>query len=120
MRGEQPVRDGNAQHGSVPLDVQPVAQPQRTELILGQLPREVAPRLIAEFRDPLIDKRLVELVVPVQDRKSTRLNSSHGYISYAVFCLKKKKDEFATWASAPRSEEYQSVLPCPCKFVCRP
>src|SRR2546429_5898427 len=26
----------------------------------------------------------------VQDRKSTRLNSSHGYISYAVFCLKKK------------------------------
>src|SRR5687768_17738072 len=27
----------------------------------------------------------------VQDRKSTRLNSSHGYSSYAVFCLKKKK-----------------------------
>src|SRR5205809_2302674 len=27
----------------------------------------------------------------VADRKSTRLNSSHGYISYAVFCLKKKK-----------------------------
>src|SRR2546422_5848352 len=28
-----------------------------------------------------------------QDRKSTRLNSSHGYISYAVFCLKKKKNK---------------------------
>src|SRR2546422_6936448 len=28
---------------------------------------------------------------PSGDRKSTRLNSSHGYISYAVFCLKKKK-----------------------------
>src|SRR2546422_3683379 len=27
------------------------------------------------------------------DRKSTRLNSSHGYISYAVFCLKKKKHQ---------------------------
>src|SRR2546422_2526704 len=27
------------------------------------------------------------------DRKSTRLNSSHGYISYAVFCLKKKKEQ---------------------------
>src|SRR2546422_6125175 len=27
------------------------------------------------------------------DRKSTRLNSSHGYISYAVFCLKKKKTD---------------------------
>src|SRR5687768_18284388 len=35
---------------------------------------------------------------PVRDRKSTRLNSSHGYISYAVFCLKKKKtsDQTAT------------------------
>src|SRR2546422_7934430 len=30
---------------------------------------------------------------PLRDRKSTRLNSSHGYISYAVFCLKKKKTE---------------------------
>src|SRR5687768_18188277 len=29
------------------------------------------------------------------DRKSTRLNSSHGYISYAVFCLKKKKQRSA-------------------------
>src|SRR2546429_5363739 len=28
----------------------------------------------------------------LRDRKSTRLNSSHGYISYAVFCLKKKKN----------------------------
>src|SRR5687768_17763816 len=31
-----------------------------------------------------------EMYLP-RDRKSTRLNSSHGYISYAVFCLKKKK-----------------------------
>src|SRR5712675_2615011 len=31
------------------------------------------------------------VVPPETDRKSTRLNSSHGYISYAVFCLKKKK-----------------------------
>src|SRR5687768_18157963 len=30
---------------------------------------------------------------PWRDRKSTRLNSSHGYISYAVFCLKKKKKQ---------------------------
>src|SRR5687768_17852230 len=36
-----------------------------------------------------------ERAVPVRvtDRKSTRLNSSHGYISYAVFCLKKKKNK---------------------------
>src|SRR2546429_5972218 len=32
---------------------------------------------------------------PHLDRKSTRLNSSHGYISYAVFCLKKKKKKIA-------------------------
>src|SRR2546429_9169995 len=31
-----------------------------------------------------------------EDRKSTRLNSSHGYISYAVFCLKKKKKKTKT------------------------
>src|SRR2546429_9823383 len=33
----------------------------------------------------------LEIGVLARDRKSTRLNSSHGYISYAVFCLKKKK-----------------------------
>src|SRR2546422_5235527 len=37
-----------------------------------------------------VGKREVQL-----DRKSTRLNSSHGYISYAVFCLKKKKQPTA-------------------------
>src|SRR2546422_7315054 len=34
------------------------------------------------------------------DRKSTRLNSSHGYISYAVFCLKKKKKKLRATALA--------------------
>src|SRR2546429_6690522 len=45
--------------------------------------------------------RVVE--VRKQDRKSTRLNSSHGYISYAVFCLKKKKKATAC---------QQLCLPC--------
>src|SRR2546422_7840202 len=35
-------------------------------------------------------ERFVREVLDARDRKSTRLNSSHGYISYAVFCLKKK------------------------------
>src|SRR3989449_7121200 len=35
--------------------------------------------------------RIRDAMLPYLDRKSTRLNSSHGYISYAVFCLKKKK-----------------------------
>src|SRR2546422_11014327 len=40
----------------------------------------------------VIVKRVVDVGdFAVSDRKSTRLNSSHGYISYAVFCLKKKK-----------------------------
>src|SRR2546429_3696945 len=41
-----------------------------------------------------------------QDRKSTRLNSSHGYISYAVFCLKKKN----TLKVIPLSSE--TTTPC--------
>src|SRR3712207_7252707 len=41
-----------------------------------------------------------EVVEPVlEDRKSTRLNSSHANISYAVFCLKKKKTESETTRS---------------------
>src|SRR2546422_7837540 len=35
------------------------------------------------------------------DRKSTRLNSSHGYISYAVFCLKKKRERDARSRQQP-------------------
>src|SRR2546429_4908060 len=43
---------------------------------------------------PLVERQLDAAdheLSPFRDRKSTRLNSSHGYISYAVFCLKKKK-----------------------------
>src|SRR3989449_6600138 len=42
---------------------------------------------VGELRDVHFDFDRYE----IRDRKSTRLNSSHGYISYAVFCLKKKK-----------------------------
>src|SRR2546422_6315542 len=45
-------------------------------------------------RDGAVCKAFEDAVLHVArtlDRKSTRLNSSHGYISYAVFCLKKKK-----------------------------
>src|SRR2546422_4507961 len=40
---------------------------------------------------PEIEPEPQDLAECLADRKSTRLNSSHGYISYAVFCLKKKK-----------------------------
>src|SRR2546422_5619797 len=39
------------------------------------------------------------------DRKSTRLNSSHGYISYAVFCLKKKKNNDQGGGNGERKRE---------------
>src|SRR5256884_3259747 len=39
---------------------------------------------------------MVRVLDLLADRKSTRLNSSHGYISYAVFCLKKKNKLLAT------------------------
>src|SRR2546422_8173268 len=63
--------------------------------------------LFRSFNDPrarraaalAIDRQEIEdgylfgfATVAEGDRKSTRLNSSHGYISYAVFCLKKKKN----------------------------
>src|SRR2546427_2510962 len=43
----------------------------------------------------LADEPIAVLVGHLQDRKSTRLNSSHSQISYAVFCFKKKKKKKA-------------------------
>src|SRR2546422_3174916 len=73
------------------------------DAVLSQtIAREVAKRVVAQ--DLMVERLLIGLLtgghvllegVPglakTLDRKSTRLNSSHGYISYAVFCLKKKK-----------------------------
>src|SRR2546422_1580343 len=53
----------------------------------GIVMRELHVETSARGRDR-VERRLI---VEHLDRKSTRLNSSHGYISYAVFCLKKKK-----------------------------
>src|SRR2546422_7742125 len=51
-------------------------------------------RRIPEFTDKICPHFLLD--EGCKDRKSTRLNSSHGYISYAVFCLKKKKIKQST------------------------
>src|SRR2546427_6097913 len=46
---------------------------------------------IGEADDLAPDRSLADKAGEIEDRKSTRLNSSHSQISYAVFCLKKKK-----------------------------
>src|SRR5687768_17823720 len=65
---------------------------RRREVVRGHDPGEHRERLHAPD-DPagLVPQRRRHNTLS-EDRKSTRLNSSHGYISYAVFCLKKKKN----------------------------
>src|SRR5437899_5437557 len=56
----------------------------------------IADRDSSVYRCEILDLAVVadlNIRVDVEDRKSTRLNSSHLGISYAVFCLKKKKQE---------------------------
>src|SRR5205809_3529489 len=67
-------------HDALPISAQP-----------GELHGEQPEDAEAEHGDGVAD--LDARVVDRLDRKSTRLNSSHGYISYAVFCLKKKSDD---------------------------
>src|SRR2546429_5352554 len=69
IRGEYPVPAGEQRRDGRPVHRRP------TQPVYGDDQR------------PALRPAEVEIV----DRKSTRLNSSHGYISYAVFCLKKKK-----------------------------
>src|SRR3712207_6991311 len=57
-------------------------------LVLGQLPSRVSES--GYLRWKYVGLELQNSQTP-EDRKSTRLNSSHANISYAVFCLKKKK-----------------------------
>src|SRR2546422_5139213 len=76
----------------------------RSIAIVRRDAQRLADRLI-EITTPThpIDRALITSEVDRMlqlDRKSTRLNSSHGYISYAVFCLKKKKASPETHLSA--------------------
>src|SRR5437667_9334671 len=72
-------REAEGAHAGGLLRVPPPVEPQRERLGLRDLPIE------PEERDGVVGRAVV------RDRKSTRLNSSHITISYAVFCLKKKK-----------------------------
>src|SRR2546430_3784051 len=64
----------------------------------------------ADSATPLLaSRRAATLTVFPRDRKSTRLNSSHSQISYAVFCLKKKNTRHEHW---PRGD-YTRLEPPP-------
>src|SRR2546429_7231934 len=72
-----------------------IRRPPRSTLFpyttLFRSPRQPRPCSPAAVPAPKKSRFLPVLGLPASgDRKSTRLNSSHGYISYAVFCLKKK------------------------------
>src|SRR5687768_18551417 len=60
-------------------------------IVAGSIPKDVVIRFVITVTDSVA--RAHYKVGRQSDRKSTRLNSSHGYISYAVFCLKKKKQK---------------------------
>src|SRR2546430_6121156 len=55
--------------------------------------RDRWPMITAPIADGRKKKRMPQMRLAMADRKSTRLNSSHSQISYAVFCLKKKKQQ---------------------------
>src|SRR3989449_4039084 len=93
------------ERGQKASDLEVVGRAEGTGTIITFLPDAQVFETI-EFDYDTLATRLRELaflnaglriiIVDKVDRKSTRLNSSHGYISYAVFCLKKKKcDEYA-------------------------
>src|SRR3712207_6964809 len=65
------------------------ARKHRCKLV-GEPRAELRPPVPAALGDGLRRLERLAVVTAVRDRKSTRLNSSHANISYAVFCLKKK------------------------------
>src|SRR2546429_8906766 len=74
-------------HDALPISI--LQGIRETGLAKGQALSFAFERGAGEVR---LDGKSAALPAALEDRKSTRLNSSHGYISYAVFCLKKKKN----------------------------
>src|SRR5438309_8205520 len=72
------------------LPISPISIDSSTpEALEAALPAYVGKALVNSVTG---EDEVLERLLPLVDRKSTRLNSSHSSISYAVFCLKKKKN----------------------------
>src|SRR3989338_9950571 len=85
------VWEGESSFGTLALDGEmPIAHLQRlSKFVVGVCVHDVTKR---SDLGTLVDRYDTFVHIPPRrDRKSTRLNSSHSSISYAVFCLKKKK-----------------------------
>src|SRR2546422_8520666 len=62
---------------------------------------EIVELALDGIEEHAVDREVApQRIIARRDRKSTRLNSSHGYISYAVFCLKKKKKNYVPRSTA--------------------
>src|SRR2546422_1799231 len=68
--------------------------------------------LQSRFKQRVLRNFGIETLFP--DRKSTRLNSSHGYISYAVFCLKKKKTNTTSCCCVPSTVSSSTLFAYRC------
>src|SRR2546422_8057451 len=92
--------------GLASFDVSTGADLQEVDNAVNQATKEVAQRY--DFKGSKASIAF-DRATATLDRKSTRLNSSHGYISYAVFCLKKKKKTtntvHVTKSKAPSAQE---------------
>src|SRR5688572_30950178 len=82
-------RSGNELEGVRVRHLDAVAALEVEEDLAGQLARLFHTGAVLEVLPAALEPGLADEAAP-RDRKSTRLNSSHSQISYAVFCLKKK------------------------------
>src|SRR5207247_3499045 len=99
-RPTAPVRDRSAMAAIAISDPQasartanPYAELKRRVEAAGLLGKRPGYYVLMLVTNTLAFGTSLWLLTLVQDRKSTRLNSSHEWISYAVFCLKKKKND---------------------------